>query len=192
VTKGKYCRYCKQTSHITTNYAFLFPDKALKNWKNKAKKDEDKDLPKDKSPKEIRDDNIDVLYSKMLDESLEGYNIIDMDFNIKEIDNIQVNISLYNPNNNNITNNNAKYVNNLNINNKSKFALDIAATKYIICNKAFFTDFKDCNKVVNWGEAKSIYIKGIKNVYIKFKNFNKSFLLKNCLYMPELGINLIS
>jgi len=29
-------------------------------------------------------------------------------------------------------------------------------------------------------------------VYIKFKDINKSFILLNCLYIPELGINLIS
>jgi len=46
--------------------------------------------------------------------------------------------------------------------------------------------------MVNWGQAKSIINKGIGNVYIKFKNYNKAYMLKNCLYMPELGINLIS
>ena len=38
----------------------------------------------------------------------------------------------------------------------NKFILDTGATKHIICNKSFFTDFKSCNKTVNWGKAKSI------------------------------------
>ena len=70
--------------------------------------------------------------------------------------------------------------------------MDIAATKHIICDKSFFSDFRECNKTVNWGQAKSIAIKGIGNVYIKFKNYNKAYMLKDCLYMPKLGINLIS
>jgi hypothetical protein len=182
----------------------LFPNKAPKGWKNKDKDDKDdkdKDPPKEKSAKDTRDDNVDVLYSKMSDESLESLNDIEMDFDIDiDINNIQVNITSHTPLDN-ITNNKADSVNNFvftsNNNNiiiksNSRFALDTAATKHIICNKAFFTDFKECNKVVNWGEAKSINIRGIGNVYIKFKDFNKAFLLKNCLYMPKLGINLIS
>lgn len=73
-----------------------------------------------------------------------------------------------------------------------KFVLDIAATKHIICNKNLFMDFRECSKTVNWGQAKSIEIKGMGNVYIKFKDTNISFILLNCLYMPQLGINLIS
>jgi hypothetical protein len=128
----------------------------------------------------------------MSDKSLESLNDMEMDFDIDiDINNVQVNITSYTPLNN-ITNNKVDSINNfvftsnnniIIIKSNSRFALDTAATKHIICNKAFFTDFKECNKVVNWG---------IRNVYIKFKDFNKAFLLKNCLYMPELGINLIS
>ena len=201
VTKGKYCRYCKQTSHITTDCAWLFPDKAPKNWKfNKDDKNDKPDKsPKPKSPKEIRDDNIDVLYSHISEESLNSLNDMEIDFNL---DDIQVNITSHIPIYNIITNTTLDPINdetiqvfttnNTIISNNTKFALDTAATKHIICNKSFFTDFKDCNKTVNWGQAKSVIIKGIGNVYIKFKDTNKAFLLKNCLYMPELGINLIS
>ena len=83
---------------------------------------------------------------------------MEMDFDIDiDINNVQVNITSHTPLNN-ITNNKADFVNNFvftfNNNNiiiKSnfKFALDTTATKYIICNKAFFTNFKECNKVVN-------------------------------------------
>jgi hypothetical protein len=97
VTKGKYCKYCKQTSHNTTNCAFLFPDKAPKGWKNKDKddKDKDKDYLKEKSAKDTRDDNVDILYSKMTDESLESFNnSMDMDFDIDiDINDAQVNIT---------------------------------------------------------------------------------------------------
>ena len=78
------------------------------------------------------------------------------------------------------------------LNNVCKFALDTAATRHVICNKAYFSDFKICNKTVNWGEAKQITIKGIGNVHIKFNDLDKIFILKDCLYMLELSINLIS
>jgi hypothetical protein len=124
---------------------------------------------------------------------------IDIDFNLDE--DIQVNIITTPENKINNTNNPLEplksnldqvFISNTKSNNLTKFVLDTAATKHIICNKSYFTDFRECSKLVNWGSAKSIIIKGIGNVYIKFKDFNKSFLLKNCLYMPELGINLIS
>ena len=35
-------------------------------------------------------------------------------------------------------------------------------------------------------------IKGIGNVYIQFLGTNKRLLLRNCYYMPELGVNLLS
>jgi hypothetical protein len=63
----------------------LFPNKAPKGWKNKDKDDKDnkdKDPPKEKSAKDTQDNNIDVLYSKMSDESLESLNDIKIDFNI--------------------------------------------------------------------------------------------------------------
>jgi hypothetical protein len=70
----------------------LFPNKAPKGWKNKDKDnkdDKDKDLLKEKSAKDTRDDNIDVLYNKMSDESLESLNDMEMDFNIDiDINNI--------------------------------------------------------------------------------------------------------
>lgn len=123
---------------------------------------------------------------------------MDIDFDLDE--DIQVNI-ITTPENKINTNNKTLeslksdldqvFISNIKNNNITKFVLDTAATKHIICNKAYFTDFRECSKLVNWGSAKSIIIKGIGNVYIKFKDSNKSFLLKNCLYMPELGINLI-
>jgi len=60
----------------------LFPNKAPKGWKNKDKDDKDKDPPKEKSAKDTRDNNVNVLYSKMSDKSLESLNNIEMDFNI--------------------------------------------------------------------------------------------------------------
>ena len=59
----KYCINCKQHSHITSNCAFLFPDKAPKGWK-KLGGDTNKSPDKlEKLARKKRDNNIDVLYS---------------------------------------------------------------------------------------------------------------------------------
>ena len=90
ITKGKFCRNCKQASYDIKDCYFLFPDKAPKLQKkpnDKAKKDD----KEEKSARDIRDDNIDVLYSKMLPNNvLTNLGDIDINFNIK---NIQVNIT---------------------------------------------------------------------------------------------------
>jgi len=193
VTKGRFCRNCKQTSHDIKDCYFLFPDKAPKSWKNyqeKAKKASTEQEKEEKSARDIRDDNINVLYSNMSPDALTSLGDMEIDF---DIENIQVNITQNVPNtlntNINLDVNSQVLVASLN---STNFILDTAATKHIICDKSFFSDFRECNKTVNWGQAKSIAIKGIGNVYIKFKNYNKAYMLKDCLYMPELGINLIS
>jgi len=93
VTKGRFCRNCKQTSHDIKDCYFLFPDKAPKSWKNyqqKAKKASTEQEKEEKSARDIRDDNIDVLYSNMSPDALTSLGDMEIDF---DIENIQVNIT---------------------------------------------------------------------------------------------------
>ena len=46
--------------------------------------------------------------------------------------------------------------------------------------------------MVSWGGAKTLEITGYGNVYIEFTNSKEKMLLQNCLYMLQIGINLIS
>ena len=76
-------------------------------------------------------------------------NISDMeiDFNV---DNIQVNITqdfIINTDTNIIPDVNNQVLITSNI--TSNFVLDTIATKHIICNKSYFSDFKECNKTIN-------------------------------------------
>ena len=73
-----------------------------------------------------------------------------------------------------------------------KFILDIGATKHIISKKSYFSSLRRCNKKVFWGSAKSIEIKGYRDVYIILKDSNTRLFLSDCLFMPELGVNLVS
>jgi hypothetical protein len=45
--------------------------------------------------------------------------------------------------------------------------------------------------VLKWGKASTLNLIGYGSVYIKFKNTNKLLYLNNCVYVPEIGINLI-
>jgi len=76
--------------------------------------------------------------------------------------------------------------------NITDFILDTAATKHIIVDRSLFQSFRECNKSVSWGKIKTITVRGIEYVWITFSDTNKRYPLKNSLYMPELGINLIS
>ena len=73
-----------------------------------------------------------------------------------------------------------------------RFVLDIGTIRYIISNKDYFNSLRDCKQKVSWGSVKSMDIKGKGNLYITFKDSKVSLILKNCLFMLELGVNLIS
>jgi hypothetical protein len=147
ITKGKYCCNCKQTSHITTDCFFLFPDKAPKSWRKPI--DKDKSDESEASPRDTRDNNIDILYTSTKAPIIENFSTnisdMDLDFEIREED-IQVYITS-NTLNNKTSNTNIKLEPSINTRN-TKFVLDTAATKHIICNKLYFIDFKACSKIV--------------------------------------------
>ncbi|KAK1773017.1 hypothetical protein QBC45DRAFT_285257, partial [Copromyces sp. CBS 386.78] len=74
----------------------------------------------------------------------------------------------------------------------NNFIVDSGSSVHVISNKDFFYTFKETKKFVSWGKATQRSILGIGNVLIYFKDINKKMLLKNCYYMPEPGINIIS
>jgi len=216
ITKGKYCGHCKLGSHNYNDCYFLFPHKAPESWKRKNKEYINK---KDNSPKnhprDELDKNIDVLYSKSSSlTSPQNLNDINLDFegmddiNYEDIQVFTTNTTLKNNTNNTLdklipifehftsikpsVEEIKVYNTQLHNNYTSNFILDCAATRHIISDKEYFSSFKQCNKQVNWGNAKSINIKGVGNVNIIFTDSKLKCVLKNCLYMPELGINLIS
>jgi len=63
ITKGKYCKYCKLTSHEAKQCFFLFPDKAPKGWNRNMEKPPSS--PPQKHPRDVREENIDILYSNI-------------------------------------------------------------------------------------------------------------------------------
>ena len=45
---------------------------------------------------------------------------------------------------------------------------------------------------IGWGKAKEVTIQGTGSVRLKFTDSKRIIILHNCVYMPEMGINLIS
>jgi hypothetical protein len=72
------------------------------------------------------------------------------------------------------------------------FVIDSGATIDVISNKSLFHTYKSCYKEVNWGDAKTLKVKGIGNLVLKDKYTHKLQYIRNAYYVPELGINLIS
>ena len=69
--------------------------------------------------------------------------------------------------------------------------LDTGAIRHIICQKAYFQSFLTCKETVNWGSASSIKIKGSGRVLIRFLDSSHTLSLEDCLFMPNIGLNLI-
>ena len=75
---------------------------------------------------------------------------------------------------------------------KANFVIDTAAEAYVISDKSLFWTIQECKTMVSQGGAKTLEITGYGNVYIEFTDSKEKMLLQNCLYMPQIGINLIS
>ena len=212
ITKGKFCKHCKLPSHEVKDCYFLFPHKAPKSW-NKTNNNNQSFNKSNKYSNDENDENIDVLHSnthKSTKSNTPEIDQLDLEEDY-EFEDIQVLNTIYN--NDIITNplldklipsieylthersniDKIKVFNTLvNNNYTANFILDCAATRHVISNKEYFSSIRPCSKEVNWGNAKSINIKGIGDVIICFIDTKLKCVLKNCLYMPELGINLIS
>src|SRR5947209_13787526 len=70
--------------------------------------------------------------------------------------------------------------------------IDSGSTKHIICVKEFFTSLQPSDTIISWGTANKTRASGHGDVEIIFSDTGVKATLQNCLYMPEIGINLLS
>jgi hypothetical protein len=80
-------------------------------------------------------------------------------------------------------------------NNKNiiNFILDSGATIHTCYIKELFTSINSTNTSIKWGNTNtSIKASGIGDIELIFTSTNKRVLLKDVLYIPELGVNLLS
>ena len=73
------------------------------------------------------------------------------------------------------------------------FILDSGATIHTCYIKELFSNIKPTNKFIKWGNTtKDIAASGIGDIKLYFNSTNSIILLKDVLYVPELGVNLLS
>ena len=84
----------------------------------------------------------------------------------------------------------AKLLSNESILSDIEFVIDTAATVSVINKLEYFYNYWPTNKTVIWGKAKSVQISYQGNVILRTNSY--IYILKNVLYMPELGINILS
>lgn len=196
IQKGLYCKYCKLVGHEADSCYFLHPDKAPKTWKNTTitTTNSSNKTPREENPSLLqRNQNIDLLFTTSNTSNTTTSNTTNSDIeDLIDLDYEQPEIQVYITNNPyNI--NSIKTITNKNIGlNSTSFILDTGATRHVICNKELFNYYTDFITTVNWGEAGSLSTTGSGNVIIQFIDTKKLYYLQNCLYIPNLGINIIS
>lgn len=75
---------------------------------------------------------------------------------------------------------------------ENQWILDSGATSHICSEKAYFSSLRSHDSTLYWGKAKSTEITGIGTIKIRFQSTGKTAKIENCLYAPDLGVNLIS
>jgi hypothetical protein len=77
--------------------------------------------------------------------------------------------------------------------NSIKWVLDSGASTHICADKELFHTIRPTDSIIKWGSNNAeIKASGIGEIKIKFKNTNRLASLNQVLYVPELGVNLIS
>jgi hypothetical protein len=73
---------------------------------------------------------------------------------------------------------------------------DSGATRHMSCNQKLFSNLKKVTNswIVKGIGEKRLYVKGVGDVFFKTHTGGESFtgILKNVLYVPDLGVNLVS
>ena len=71
-----------------------------------------------------------------------------------------------------------------------EWILDSGATSHFSADRDLFISLDRCSTPISWGKAKKLTAQGRGTVRTTFRG--KKILLKNVLYLPELGVNLLS
>jgi hypothetical protein len=80
----------------------------------------------------------------------------------------------------------------LSIGSESTWILDSAATSHICAYKDQFLSLIPCERYLNWGKAQRIKVDFIGEISLKFTSTGQQVRLTNVLFVPELGVNLLS
>jgi hypothetical protein len=78
------------------------------------------------------------------------------------------------------------------IDNQDIWILDSGATRHICAYKSLFSDLRPYNTSLNWGKVSNIPVKWIGTIHVKFGSTGRTGKIEDCLYVPEMGLNLLS
>ena len=70
--------------------------------------------------------------------------------------------------------------------------LDSGATQHICAYRSLFSDLRLCKTTLNWGKAIVILVSWVGTVKIRFESTKRTAKIENCLYILEMGLNLLS
>ena len=70
--------------------------------------------------------------------------------------------------------------------------LDSGATSHICSNRALFSTIEPYTVPLRWGTASQIQTTGKGTIKIKFDSTQQTVKITDCLYVPEIGVNLLS
>ena len=74
----------------------------------------------------------------------------------------------------------------------TEWILDSGASTHICCDKTLFSSLIPTDKTVKWGNATSIIASYMGNIELIFNSTKQKAILEDCLYVPEIGLNLLS
>jgi hypothetical protein len=75
---------------------------------------------------------------------------------------------------------------------QNTWILDSGTSKHICAYKALFSDLKPYKTTLNWGKITKIPVEWIGTIQVKFGSTGRTAKIENCLYVPEIGLNLLS
>jgi Integrase core domain/GAG-pre-integrase domain len=77
-------------------------------------------------------------------------------------------------------------------NDSTEWILDSGASTHICCDKTLFSSLFPTEKTVKWGNATSITAEYMGNIELIFNSTKQKAILENCLYVPDIRLNLLS
>ena len=75
---------------------------------------------------------------------------------------------------------------------RNTWLLNSGTTKHICAYKDLFIDLRPYKTTLKWGSASTIEVNWLGKVRVRFTSTGQTAILDECLYVPEIGLNLLS
>jgi hypothetical protein len=80
----------------------------------------------------------------------------------------------------------------MDLHSEDAWVLDSGATRHMRAYKSLFSNLRPHKTVLNWGKATVIPANWVGTVHVIFGSTGRTAKIENCLYVPEMGLNLLS